>query len=145
WAVVPRPGRGSFGGAFGLFRAHGASSSVCGESGQVCGETGPGGSAGAGGQTRSGVLGGADCFGDGGAFSEALVDFLLQFADDRQQGGTEVGDVLVVVEESEEEQVRAARLVLHDAACDLLGGADQPGAETVVVLHEVVEGGVSPH
>lgn len=69
----------------------------------------------------------------------------LQLADERQHLLAEVLDLLVVVEEAEEQQIHAEALVGDDALGDLFRGADQPRTETVVVLDEVLEGGVLPH
>ncbi|GDY46691.1 hypothetical protein SANT12839_075730 [Streptomyces antimycoticus] len=49
------------------------------------------------------------------------------------------------MQEAQEEEVHAEPLVGDDALGDLLGGADQTRTEAVVVLDQVLEGGVLPH
>ena len=58
---------------------------------------------------------------------------------------TEVVDLLLEVQEAAQDQPDAELAVLDDASRDLLGRADQAGAEAVVVLDEVLELGVLPH
>src|SRR5690606_10259012 len=57
----------------------------------------------------------------------------------------EGGDLLLEVKVAGQQEVHADLLVLDDAVGDLLGRADETGLETVVVLDEVLEGGVRPH
>src|SRR3954453_11018587 len=69
----------------------------------------------------------------------------LEGADPRQDLLAEALDVLVVVEEAAQDEVHAQLLEGHDPLRDLVGGADQPGAEAVVVLDQVLEVRVGPH
>src|ERR1700677_2800689 len=48
------------------------------------------------------------------------------------------------MQEGEEDEVGAGALELHDALGDLRGRSDQVGAETVVILDEVLETGLGP-
>ncbi|MCO5561387.1 hypothetical protein L7F22_015008 [Adiantum nelumboides] len=85
------------------------------------------------------------CRSDGGELRLALGQLGLLLADDRQHLRAEVLDLLLEVQEAEQQQVRAAPLVLDRAVGDLLRGADQLGLEAVVVLDEVLERRVRPH
>lgn len=74
-----------------------------------------------------------------------LRPVFLQLTHERQDVLAEVLDLLVVVQEAEEQQVDAEALVGDDALRDLFRGADESRTEAVVVLDEVLEGGVLPH
>ena len=56
----------------------------------------------------------------------------------------EILDLLLEVQEAEQDQVGAGVLEREDAFGDLLRRSDQVGAEAVVVLHKIVEGGLCP-
>src|SRR3954468_19026586 len=69
----------------------------------------------------------------------------LELAHQRQDAPSEVLDVFQVVQESAQNQVHALLLVGDDPARNLLGCADEPSLEPVVVLDQVVEVRLGPH
>ena len=53
-------------------------------------------------------------------------------------------DLFLEMQEAEQDEVGAGVLELDDALGDLLGRADQVGAEAVIVLDEILEGRLRP-